>query len=151
MAPATSPSASSYSKSTEQKRKGRNNSKVKVVKRNKRAIGRFYRPKLAKYDPGRVRVNFDKDLLDIMYGFGDNSEVDPRTVGLLNNIAIECMERIAKEALQVASARGKLDHECFIYILRDHPRAFARAKELLEAHRDISQATHQNLKRGALA
>ena len=135
-----------------QKKKGTKKKKKKKVNTHmRRRKKRNFHPRMMPYNNGNREDEpvFDKDLVEIMYGFGDNAEVDPRTVELLDQISKECMAGLLRKAVLVGGARGKLDHDCFLYTLRNRPRLYARAEELLEAHKDINSAVHQNLKREA--
>ncbi|KAL5671846.1 hypothetical protein ACJX0J_016152, partial [Zea mays] len=66
----------------------------------------------------RKRGVFQKDLQHMMYGFGDDPNPLPETVALVEDIVVEYVTDLVHKAQNVASKRGKLLTEDFLYLIR---------------------------------
>jgi hypothetical protein len=89
------------------------------------------------------------DLEEMMFGFGDVWPPKPSSVSLLEAIATNYIEDLSTRAVQVSEMRGKLDKECFLYVVRKDRRLFNRAARLLKAHEEIKSAQKETLKEEA--
>ncbi|KAF9619980.1 hypothetical protein IFM89_010596 [Coptis chinensis] len=88
----------------------------------------------------RKRGVFQKDLQHMMYGFGDDPNPLPETVALLEDIAVEYVTDLVNKAQDVASKRGKLLTEDFLYLIRKDRPKFNRCTELLSMNEELKQA-----------
>ncbi|BAD53935.1 putative TAF13 [Oryza sativa Japonica Group] len=108
----------------------------------------------------RKRGVFQKDLQHMMYGFGDDPnarnclgigcnlctlccgtlEPLPETVALVEDIVVEYVTDLVHKAQNVASKRGKLLTEDFLYLIRKDVRKLHRATELLSMNEELKQA-----------
>ncbi|KAL6621296.1 hypothetical protein ACP70R_033728 [Stipagrostis hirtigluma subsp. patula] len=88
----------------------------------------------------RKRGVFQKDLQHMMYGFGDDPNPLPETVALVEDIVVEYVTDLVHKALNVASKRGKLLTEDFLYLIRKDLRELHRATELLSMNEELKQA-----------
>ncbi|PAN30291.1 hypothetical protein PAHAL_5G342800 [Panicum hallii] len=88
----------------------------------------------------RKRGVFQKDLQHMMYGFGDDPNPLPETVALLEDIVVEYVTDLVHKAQNVASKRGKLLTEDFLYLIRKDLRKLHRATELLSMNEELKQA-----------
>lgn len=88
----------------------------------------------------RKRGVFQKDLQHMMYGFGDDPNPLPETVALVEDIVVEYVTDLVHKAQNVASKRGKLLTEDFLYLIRKDMRKLHRATELLSLNEELKQA-----------
>lgn len=88
----------------------------------------------------RKRSVFQKDLQHMMYGFGDDPNPLPETVALVEDIVVEYVTDLVHKAQNVASKRGKLLTEDFLYLIRKDMRKLHRATELLSMNEELKQA-----------
>ncbi|KQK16896.1 transcription initiation protein SPT3 homolog [Brachypodium distachyon] len=88
----------------------------------------------------RKRGMFQKDLQHMMYGFGDDPNPLPETVTLVEDIVVEYVTDLVHKAQNVASKRGKLLTEDFLYLIRKDMRKLHRATELLSMNEELKQA-----------
>ncbi|CAM0881172.1 unnamed protein product [Alopecurus aequalis] len=88
----------------------------------------------------RKRGVFHKDLQHMMYGFGDDPNPLPETVALVEDIVVEYVTDLVHKAQNVASKRGKLLTEDFLYLIRKDMRKLHRATELLSMNEELKQA-----------
>ncbi|KAK3160795.1 hypothetical protein QOZ80_1BG0064570 [Eleusine coracana subsp. coracana] len=88
----------------------------------------------------RKRGIFQKDLQHMMYGFGDDPNPLPETVALVEDIVVEYVTDLVHKAQNVASKRGKLLTEDFLYLIRKDMRKLHRATELLSMNEELKQA-----------
>ncbi|WOH15847.1 hypothetical protein DCAR_0935393 [Daucus carota subsp. sativus] len=84
----------------------------------------------------RKRAVFQKDLQHMMYGFGDDPNPLPETVALVEDIVVEYVTDLVHKAQDIASKRGKLLTEDFLYLVRK----FNRCTELLSMNEELKQA-----------
>ncbi|EMS57008.1 Transcription initiation factor TFIID subunit 13 [Triticum urartu] len=97
----------------------------------------------------RKRSVFQKDrkaffcflnLQHMMYGFGDDPNPLPETVALVEDIVVEYVTDLVHKAENVASKRGKLLTEDFLYLIRKDMRKLHRSTELLSMNEELKQA-----------
>uniref|UniRef100_A0A0A9B1A6 Transcription initiation factor TFIID subunit 13 n=1 Tax=Arundo donax TaxID=35708 RepID=A0A0A9B1A6_ARUDO len=88
----------------------------------------------------RKRGMFQRDLQHMMYGFGDDPNPLPETVALVEDIVVEYVTDLVHKAQNVASKRGKLLTEDFLYLIRKDRRKLHRATELLSMNEELKQA-----------
>ena len=74
---------------------------------------------------------------EMMFGFGDAWPPDTETVGLVENLVERYVESLSIRAQNVAAISGKLDKECFLYLVRQDTAKFTRVQKLLLANEEI--------------
>lgn len=52
-------------------------------------------------------LNFQKEISNMMHGFGDNPNPNPATVVLVENIVLQQLRSVLQEALRISEIRGK--------------------------------------------
>ncbi|KAJ6821037.1 transcription initiation factor TFIID subunit 13 [Iris pallida] len=88
----------------------------------------------------RKRGFFQKDLQHMMYGFGDDPNPLPETVTLVEDIVLEYITDLVHKAQDIASKRGKLLTEDFLYLIRKDLPKLHRCTELLSMNEELKQA-----------
>ncbi|KAK1385567.1 Transcription initiation factor TFIID subunit 13 [Heracleum sosnowskyi] len=88
----------------------------------------------------RKRAIFQKDLQHMMYGFGDDPNPLPESMALLEDIVVEYVTDLVHKAQDIASKRGKLLTEDFLYLVRKDAPKFNRCTELLSMNEELKQA-----------
>ncbi|XP_031486979.1 transcription initiation factor TFIID subunit 13 isoform X1 [Nymphaea colorata] len=88
----------------------------------------------------RKRGMFQKDLQHMMYGFGDDPNPLPETVALVEDIVVEYITDMVHKAQVVASKRGKLLTEDFLFLIRKDTPKLHRCTELLSMNEELKQA-----------
>ncbi|GER44346.1 transcription initiation factor TFIID subunit 13, partial [Striga asiatica] len=95
----------------------------------------------------RKRGMFQKELQHMMYGFGDELHPLPETVSLVEDIVVEYVTDMASlvrfpvhKAQDVASKRGKLLTEDFLFLIRKDLPKLNRCTELLSMNEELKQA-----------
>lgn len=84
---------------------------------------------------------FFHDLEEMMYGFGD-AEFPPNaaSVELVEEFVTEYIQEVTSRAVNVAELTGKLDKDCFLYVVRKDRKKFNRVHKLLNASEEIKNA-----------
>lgn len=80
-----------------------------------------------------------------MFGFGDAWPPDKESVALVEAIAIEYIQSLTLKAQEVATMTGKLDKECFLYLVRKETSKFTRVNQLLSTHEELKKAQQMEL------
>ncbi|KAK1428133.1 hypothetical protein QVD17_16961 [Tagetes erecta] len=88
----------------------------------------------------RKRGVFQKDLQHMMYGFGDDTNPLPETVALVEDIVVEYVTDMVHKAQDIASKRGKLLTEDFLFLIRKDLPKLNRCTELLSMNEELKQA-----------
>ncbi|KAJ1472033.1 transcription initiation factor IID, 18kD subunit-domain-containing protein [Baffinella frigidus] len=92
------------------------------------------------HDPKRRRV-FSKDLVKMMYGFGDSDKPLAETVDVVEDLVCDFMTNLTESGMALARRKGKkLETENIVVLVRKHPKMYFRAKELLRMNKEISEA-----------
>ena len=86
------------------------------------------------------KVTFTSSIEEMMFGFGDEWPPDPETVALVEAIASNYIKDLTLKAQEVASLTGKLDKECFLYLVRKETAKFSRISQLLSTYEELKQA-----------
>jgi len=88
------------------------------------------------------------DIADMMFGFGDSWPPDRDAVDMVEGLVTNYVKDLAARALQVADLRpnGKLDKECFLYLVRKDRQKFQRVNRLLFANKEIKSAQKVDIK-----
>jgi hypothetical protein len=87
----------------------------------------------------------ESNLEEMMYGFGDAWPPNPASVKMLMGIVENYVEDISNRAINTSEMRGKLDKECFLYVVRKERRLFNRAARLLKAHEELRSVQKESL------
>eukprot|EP01041_Mallomonas_annulata_P013749 gene13749-29239_t len=95
---------------------------------------------------GNNNYNLSKDIEEMMYGFGDEWPPNKDAVSLVETLVKDYIEDLAVRALEIAELRGKLDKDCFIFLVRKDSRKFNRVQKLLETHEKIEEVQKIGLK-----
>ncbi|XP_006360201.1 transcription initiation factor TFIID subunit 13-like [Solanum tuberosum] len=88
----------------------------------------------------RKRGMFQKDLQRMMYGFGDVINPIPETVALVEDIVVDYVTDMVHKAQDIATKRGKLLTEGFLFLIRKDSAKLNRCRELLSMHEDLKKA-----------
>ncbi|KMT09938.1 hypothetical protein BVRB_5g121550 [Beta vulgaris subsp. vulgaris] len=88
----------------------------------------------------RKRGVFQKDLQHMMYGYGDDQNPLPESVALVEDIVVEYVTDLVYKAQDVASKRGKLLTEDFMFLIRKDLPKLNRCTELLAMNEELKQA-----------
>ncbi|KAM7484969.1 hypothetical protein LguiA_000978 [Lonicera macranthoides] len=88
----------------------------------------------------RKRAVFQKDLQHMIYGFGDDPNPLPETLALVEDIVVEYVTDLAHKAQDIASKRGKLLTDDFMFLIRKEPLKLNRCTELLSMNEELKQA-----------
>lgn len=83
---------------------------------------------------------FQKDLQHMMYGFGDDSNPLPETVSLVEDIVVDYVTDMVHKAQDIATKRGKLLTEDFLFLIRKDLPKLNRCTELLSMNEELKQA-----------
>ncbi|KAG7400788.1 Transcription initiation factor TFIID subunit 13 [Phytophthora boehmeriae] len=81
-----------------------------------------------------VRGELVESIKHMMFGFGDESEPLDETAELMEDLVVEYVHAMTKKAMEMATIKGKLDTECFIFLIRKDPERYDRISELLRAN-----------------
>ena len=77
---------------------------------------------------------FSDDIEEMLYGFGDAWPPNNDTVALIETLATQYIEGLLERSDSVAERRGRLDKECFMYLVaKDRPK-FYRIHRLIKAN-----------------
>jgi len=93
-----------------------------------------------------------EDLEEMMYGFGSEEwPPDPDAVSLMEVMVTNFIEDLTSRAQNVAdltgaAGSGKIDKECFMYLVRKDSKKFNRVHRLLQINEEVSNTNKQELK-----
>jgi hypothetical protein len=95
----------------------------------------------------KARGPLSNDIADMLFGFGDSWPPNVESVNLIEKVATEYIQDLSARALQVADLRpsGKLDKECFLYLVRKERNKFLRINKLLAANKEIKAAQKKDI------
>ncbi|KAG7393194.1 Transcription initiation factor TFIID subunit 13 [Phytophthora pseudosyringae] len=81
-----------------------------------------------------VRGELVESIKHMLFGFGDEAESLDETAELMEDLVVENVHAMTKKAMELATIKGKLDTECFIFLIRKDPERYDRIAELLRAN-----------------
>ncbi|GLD95275.1 hypothetical protein PINS_up003919 [Pythium insidiosum] len=81
-----------------------------------------------------VHGELTESIKQMMFGFGDDAEPLEETAQLMEELVVEYVENMTKKAMEVSILKGKLDPECFIFLIRKDPERYERINKLLHAN-----------------
>ncbi|KAE9045543.1 hypothetical protein PR003_g4335 [Phytophthora rubi] len=87
-----------------------------------------------------VRGELVESIKHMLFGFGDEAEPLDETAELMEDMVVEYVHAMTKKAMELATIKGKLDTECFIFLIRKDPERYDRIAELLRANDEFRAA-----------
>ena len=97
--------------------------------------------------PKRQRKSdMNSDIEEMMYGFGDSWPPNTDCVDLIESLVTRYIEDLAQRAKEISDLRGKMDKECFLYVVRKDRSKFSRVCQLLKANEELKNAQKTELK-----
>ncbi|KAL6515933.1 Transcription initiation factor TFIID subunit 13 [Orobanche gracilis] len=87
----------------------------------------------------RKRGMFQKEWR-MMYGFGDDPNPLPETLSLVEDIVVEYVTEMVHKAQDIATERGKLLTDDFLFLIRKDLPKLRRCTELLSMNEEIKLA-----------
>ncbi|DBA03514.1 TPA: hypothetical protein N0F65_011415 [Lagenidium giganteum] len=87
-----------------------------------------------------VRGELTESIKHMMFGFGDDWEPLDESAELMEDLVVEYVHAMTKKAMDMSVIKGKLDTECFIFLIRKDPERYERIKELLRANDEFRAA-----------
>ena len=93
-----------------------------------------------------VDVKLTKNIEEMMFGFGDEWPCDQQAVELVDHLVQNYIRDLVLRAQKVALHTGKLDKECFVYLVRQETMKFTRIHNLLKANEEIHSVQKVELK-----
>ena len=91
------------------------------------------------------KTAMQNDIEDMMYGFGNQYPANVDSVLLIESLVTKYIENLASRAKEVSELRGKLDKECFMYVVRKDRSKFTRICQLLTANEELKKAQKEEL------
>ena len=88
---------------------------------------------------GGKRRLFRKELLCMMYGFGDDQNPYTESVDMLEDLAIQFIIQMTQRAMEVGQ-NGRVQVEDIMYLVRKDPRKYARVRALLSMNEELRKA-----------
>ena len=82
----------------------------------------------------------------MMFGFGDEWPPDGAAVTLVEGLLTSYIEELAERAVEVGELRGKLDKECFMFLVRKDRKKFSRVHKLLKTNEELKVVNKVDLK-----
>ncbi|CAM9179446.1 unnamed protein product [Ascophyllum nodosum] len=82
-----------------------------------------------------------ESLPQMMYGYGDEEQPLPETVACMKELVSEYIRDVTDEACRVASMKGRLDTECYLFAVRRDRAKYKRGREILELNHHIKCCT----------
>ena len=87
---------------------------------------------------GRRRI-FNKELKCMLYGFGDDKNPYTETVEFLEDLVMEFITDMTQKCMDIGRP-GRVQVEDIIFLVRKHPRMYARVRELLTMNEELKKA-----------
>eukprot|EP00088_Acartia_fossae_P030071 TRINITY_DN3102_c0_g1_i2.p2 TRINITY_DN3102_c0_g1~~TRINITY_DN3102_c0_g1_i2.p2 ORF type:complete len:154 (-),score=58.58 TRINITY_DN3102_c0_g1_i2:711-1136(-) len=88
---------------------------------------------------GGRRRYFNKELKCMLYGFGDDKNPYTETVDFLEDLVMEFIQDMTQKAMDIGRT-GRVQVEDIIFLVRKHPRMYARVRELLTMNEELKKA-----------
>ena len=79
------------------------------------------------------------DIEEMMYGFGDVWPPNPASVNLMEKLVTSYIEDLTERAIVVSELTGKLDKECFMYVVRKDRKKFNRIHQLITTNEELKE------------
>jgi hypothetical protein len=87
-----------------------------------------------------------EDIEEMMFGFGDNWPPKEESVTLIECVVKKYIEDLTLRAKHISELTGKLDKECFMYVVRKDRAKFTRVCQLLRASEELQNAQKEVVK-----
>jgi len=88
---------------------------------------------------GERRRYFSKELRCMLYGYGDDKNPYTETVDFLEDLVMEFITEMTHKAMDIGRP-GRVQVEDIIFLVRKHPRMYARVRELLTMNEELKKA-----------
>ena len=85
------------------------------------------------------RTKLTSSIEEMMFGFGDEWPPNKDAVSAVESLAMNYIQDLCLEALEVAARNGKLDKECFLYLVRKEKMKFNRIDKLLRTNEELKE------------
>jgi hypothetical protein len=95
---------------------------------------------------GDQRIKLTKSVEEMMFGFGDEWPCDREAVDLVDHLVRSYIHDLVLRAQNIALNSGKLDKECFLYLVRQDTSKFKRINHLLRANEEIHSVQKVDIK-----
>ncbi|XP_023320984.1 transcription initiation factor TFIID subunit 13-like [Eurytemora carolleeae] len=89
-------------------------------------------------DGGRRRF-FSKEIRCMLYGYGDDRNPYTETVDFLEDLVLEFITEMTHKSMEIGRI-GRVQVEDIIFLVRKHPRMYARVRELLTMNEELKKA-----------
>lgn len=109
-------------------------------------LSKFEKPTPTPTAKRQRKTAMHSDIEEMMYGFGDNWPPNQQSVSLIECMVTKYIEDLAVRAKDVSDLRGKMDKECFMYVVRKDRSKFTRVCQLLKANDELKNAQKMELK-----
>jgi transcription initiation factor TFIID subunit 13 len=87
----------------------------------------------------KKKGTFKRELISMMYGFGDVSNPYDASVELLEDMVLDFIYEMTTRAIQIGK-KGKLQTEDLVFLIRKDRKKYARAIELLQMNEELKAA-----------
>ena len=87
----------------------------------------------------KERSKLTGSIEEMMFGFGDEWPPNRDSVNAVEALALSYIQDLCLEALEVAGRNGKLDKECFLYLVRKEKAKFNRIDKLLRTNEELKE------------
>jgi len=82
---------------------------------------------------------FTKELRCMLFGYGDDPNPYTETVELLEDLVMEFIADMTVKAMDIGRP-GRVQVEDVIFLVRKHPKMYARVRELLTMNEELKRA-----------
>ena len=80
-----------------------------------------------------------QELRCMLYGYGDDRNPYTETVDFLEDVVIQFIIDMTHKAMEIGR-HGRVQVEDIIFLVRKHPRMYARVRELLTMNEELKKA-----------
>merc|ERR1719369_1535421 len=88
---------------------------------------------------GARRRMFSKELRCMLYGYGDDRNPYTESVDFLEDLTVQFITDMTHKAMEIGRS-GRVQVEDIIFLVRKHPRMYARVRELLTMNEELKKA-----------
>lgn len=92
------------------------------------------------------KIKLSKQVEEMMFGFGDEWPCNPEVVDIVDDLVQKYISNLVIRSQQIALQTGKLDKECFVYLVRQDTMKFKRINNLLKANEEIHSVQKVDIK-----
>ena len=82
---------------------------------------------------------FSKEIRCMLYGYGDDPNPYTETVDFLEELVLHFITDMTQKAMDIGRP-GRVQVEDIIFLVRKHPKMYARVKELLTMNEELKKA-----------